>query len=421
MISTTSIESNPFEPNVGLQRFVEQTLRNSSASDATTPRFPFYIKDRLPSHVVENYGLYVKFIEAYFEWLGITNGINKIPYLMDINNVSSDLLIHHKELLAKLWPENNQFNWSDPANSVIDLRRFISFIRKFYLTKGTEESIRFLLSSLFDLDPAAIDFDYPKVRLLYLSDSIWVPNLTEDSDAIGNTYEGYWSDSRTLLSDGVRFRDKYYQEFSYVVKATTNDDRGAFVLEPVREIAHPAGFRLWNNIGPDKYVPAAPGPVDTGYVEPALLGHYLAYNFETTRNPRDPFDGVCNSFQPGYDWFPCGFNPYTTNPLGITGTVNCTTAKHNVDEYPIGYTYGASANAAGYTYTEDTYITANSRGYTLWVVNHHPNSWAIGPTLGTAFGDMRIGWLVGLIPDPTKGANSSTNNPTEALASCTLA
>ena len=420
MISTTSIESNPFEPNVGLQRFVEQTLRNSSASDATTPRFPFYIKDRLPSHVVENYGLYVKFIEAYFEWLGITNGINKIPYLMDINNVSSDLLIHHKELLAKLWPENNQFNWSDPANSVIDLRRFISFIRKFYLTKGTEESIRFLLSSLFDLDPAAIDFDYPKVRLLYLSDSIWVPNLTEDSDAIGNTYEGYWSDSRTLLSDGVRFRDKYYQEFSYVIKATTND-QGAFLLEPVREIAHPAGFRLWNNIGPDKYVPAAPGPVDTGYVEPALLGHYLAYNFETTRNPRDPFDGICNSFQPGYDWFPCGFNPYTTNPLGITGTVNCTTAKHNVDEYPIGYTYGASANAAGYTYTEDTYITANSRGYTLWVVNHHPNSWAIGPPLGTAFGDMRIGWLVALVPDSTKGANTSPNDPLETLATCTLA
>jgi len=419
--TVTTTESQPFEPNHGQEIVQGQIARSNTGSDVTTARFPFYIKDRLPNHVVENYDLYVKFIEAYFEWLGISNGIDKIPYLMDLNSISDDLLIHHKELLAELWPENAQFNWSRPEKSIVDLRRFLSFIRQFYLTKGTEESIRFILSSVYDIDSAEIDFDYPKVQLLFLSDSIWVPNLENDTDAIGNPYEGYWKDSRTMLSDGVKFRDKYYQEFSYVIKATTQNDTDKFVLEAVRDIAHPAGFRLFNNVGPDVYIPSAPGPIDTGYVEPMLIGHYLAYQFDTVLNPRDPFNGTCNVFQPGYDWFPCGFNPYTYNPLSVSGSVNCGTAKHDPDGFPIGYTFGAAAGASGYTYTEDTYITANSRGYTLWTVFEHPNTWAIGPTAGTAFGDMKLGWIQALIPDVTKGVNGSPNDPTELLTNCTLA
>ena len=435
MITTTSTQFKPFEENKLKTAFEAQQRRNAGAADIITPRFPFYVRDRLPVHILENNELYVKFIDAYFEWLGISNGINKIPYLMDINNISSDLLIHHKELFAKLFPETIEFNWTNPDDGTgVDVRRFLSFVRQFYLTKGTEESIRFLLSSLFGLDSASIDFDYPKVAMCFLSDSIWVPNLLEDTDSSGNTQDGYWKDSRTLLggtldgswTDGPRFRDKYYQEFSYSViwspdYTDTPNSYKKFNLEPVREIAHPAGFRLFNNVGPTRYIPAGPGPIDTGYSEQPLIGHYLAYNFETTRNPRDPFGGICNTFNPGYDWFPCGFNPYRTNPLGLTGTVNCSTAKHNVDGYAIGYTYGASANAAGYTYTEDTYSTANDRGYTLWVVYHHPNTWSIGPTSGTAFGDMRLGWLIDLIPDIEKGANASPNDPVETLATCSLA
>ena len=170
---------------------------------------------------------------------------------------------------------------------------------------------------MFGIQAEDIDFDYPKVAMCFLSDSIWVPNLLEDTDSSGNTQDGYWKDSRTLLggtldgswTDGPRFRDKYYQEFSYSViwspdYTDTPELYKKFNLEPVREIAHPAGFRLFNNVGPTRYIPAGPGPIDTGYSEQPLIGHYLAYNFETTRNPRDPFGGICNTFNPGYDWFP---------------------------------------------------------------------------------------------------------------------
>ena len=119
------------------------------------------------------------------------------------------------------------------------------------------------------------------------------------------------------------------------------------------------------------------------------------------------------------DLFPCGFNPYTTNPFN--GSINCLTPAHNPNGFPIGYTYGAAAEAAGYTYTADTYLTAEDRGYTFWVVNHHPASWADGIELGLQFGDMRLGDLVYLTPDAAKGYNDTPNDPEEDVSTCTLA
>ena len=426
MLSTTNITYKPYEVNYASRFFKEQVARSAAGVDVTVPTFPFYVRDRLPVHVLENYPQYVKFIETYFEWLGISNGINDIPYLMDVNSISSDLLIHHKDLFAKIFPENNQYKWSDPENSIIDLRRFLTFVRDFYLTKGTEESIRFLLSSIYNLDSNSIDFDYPKVRLCLLSDSIWVPTLDEDTDAAGNTYEGYWKDSRTTLSGGVRLQDSYYQQFSYSISAISREVSGeysdntsiAYTLGVVKDIAHPAGFRLINNIAPDTYTPAEPGPVETGYSEHPLIGHYLPYTFSTTLNPRQPYPSLCNVV----DWFPCGFNPYETNPLQLVST-NCFTSAHDPNEYPIGWTAGVSGEDGyvGPTYGIDTYNTAQGRGYTFWVVYHHPAIWSEGLTAGTAFGDMKLGQLVNLTPDVTKNYSVSPNDPVEDVSSCTLA
>lgn len=437
MITTTNQQASVFEENKAQVAFDRQTERTSSAPDVITPRFPFYVRDRLPVHILENHELYVKFIESYFEWLGISNNINQIPYLMDLKNIPSNLLIHHKELFASLFPEtsvrntseeedNGQiiYNWRDPDNSLVDIRRFLSFIRQFYLTKGTEESTRFLLSSLFGINAGSIDFDYPKVQLCILSDSIWVPNLDGDTDTLGNLYNGYWADSRTTLSGGVRLQDEYFQQFSYSVTAITPleniadgniDEDYEFTTKPIKDITHPAGFKLFNNVGPDSYRPAPPGPIDTGYSESPLIGHYLAYRFDTTLNGREPFPALCNLV----DLFPCGFNPYTTNPLN--GSVNCFTPAHNPNGFPIGYTYGAAAEAAGYTYTSDTYLTAEDRGYTFWVVYNHPASWVEDIPLGSQFGDMRLGNLVDLTPDAAKGYNVSPNDPVEDVSTCTLA
>ena len=99
MISTTNLEFKTLEPNKAKESFDQQGIRTNSAPDVITPRFPFYVRDRLPVHILENHDLYVKFIEAYFEWLGISNNIDQIPYLVDINNY---LLIFFQRLLSRM-------------------------------------------------------------------------------------------------------------------------------------------------------------------------------------------------------------------------------------------------------------------------------------------------------------------------------
>ena len=67
MITTTNQQANVFEENKAQVAFDRQIERTSSAPDVITPRFPFYVRDRLPVHILENHELYVKFIESYFE------------------------------------------------------------------------------------------------------------------------------------------------------------------------------------------------------------------------------------------------------------------------------------------------------------------------------------------------------------------
>ncbi len=108
MISTTNLEFQTFEENKAKTEFARQEQRNSTSPDVVTPRFPFYVRDRLPVHILENHELYVKFIEAYFEWLGISNNIDQIPYLIDIKMYQISI-IHHKELFAHLFSRNFYF------------------------------------------------------------------------------------------------------------------------------------------------------------------------------------------------------------------------------------------------------------------------------------------------------------------------
>ena len=67
MITTTENPFNEFENNLGLAFYNAQRslLGSTAAVDVDTPRFPFYVRDRLPVHVLENHELYVKFIDGY--------------------------------------------------------------------------------------------------------------------------------------------------------------------------------------------------------------------------------------------------------------------------------------------------------------------------------------------------------------------
>jgi len=124
------------------------------------------IVDRfVPSHVRENHGDFVLFLQKYFEYLERDLGeYDIIAHLRDYadidNTVDAFLPEFKKEYADKI---------SDRLAA--DLKLVIKNIRDFYLAKGSEKSYEFLFHTIFN---TFVDFYYPKIDILRVSDGKWI-------------------------------------------------------------------------------------------------------------------------------------------------------------------------------------------------------------------------------------------------------
>ncbi len=122
--------------------------------DGLTPQF---LKEQAPQLVL--------FIKYYYEWLESSTDINGVftdfKEYQDIDLVPDRFL----DFLA------NEFLVDIPPSVLVDRRRLIKNIKEFYLAKGSEKAVRLLFRILFDEE---IDFYYPKVDILRVSDGNWV-------------------------------------------------------------------------------------------------------------------------------------------------------------------------------------------------------------------------------------------------------
>ena len=104
--------------------------------------------------------------------------------LRDIDLAETQFLIYYKNMLARDFPESPRLQWSDPSNSPINVRTLLRHVRELYVSKSTEEGINFFFRSLFapiGADLYRVQIDYPKNRLLRLSDGVWRPGVSGGS------------------------------------------------------------------------------------------------------------------------------------------------------------------------------------------------------------------------------------------------
>lgn len=123
------------------------------------------ISDRaLPDYIREDYSKFVAFIKAYLEFIEQTKSTadiakNLIDY-RDIDNTIDEFITHFQ----------NEYLINIPQNIAADKRLLAKHIKEFYLTKGNEDSYKFLFRILFNDN---IDFYYPKTDILRPSDGLW--------------------------------------------------------------------------------------------------------------------------------------------------------------------------------------------------------------------------------------------------------
>jgi hypothetical protein len=166
--------------------FAERSMLEREEEGITygAARFDFFINETIPADVRERYPTFVSFVEYFYKWLHEENKVSGLEVLRDIELAETQFLIYYKNMLARDFPESPRLQWSDPSNSPINVRTLLRHIRELYLSKGTEESIEFFFRCLFapiGTDIYRVQVDYPKKRLLRLSDGVWRPGASGGS------------------------------------------------------------------------------------------------------------------------------------------------------------------------------------------------------------------------------------------------
>jgi len=124
----------------------------------------YLISNQLPEFVQNEYPQFVLFLKKYYEFLDQQGQVNNFLLNADgLNDINRTLDIFVPSFA-------NQYLKDFPADSSIDQRTLIKFIRQFYEAKGSEKSIELLFRMLYATE---IEVIYPSEQILRASDGIW--------------------------------------------------------------------------------------------------------------------------------------------------------------------------------------------------------------------------------------------------------
>lgn len=120
------------------------------------------ISYKLPDFVQENYPLYVAFVQAYVEFLendgNILHFMQRFQRNLDPDLADDDFLNVYK----------NEFLKTFPNITKIPTSQLLTLIKEFYLSKGSEDSFKFIFNILYGKD---VEIIYPREFMLIPSNS----------------------------------------------------------------------------------------------------------------------------------------------------------------------------------------------------------------------------------------------------------
>ena len=134
------------------------------------------IESQLPSYAYEKYPTFVSFITTYFEWLdeedNYANFLNAFKVNMDIDQSNDNYV---DQFLQEFVSGIPTFDLKISKNELV------KYIKEFYISKGTEESFKFIFRILYNED---VNITYPREFILASSDNTYegdfIMNITKD-------------------------------------------------------------------------------------------------------------------------------------------------------------------------------------------------------------------------------------------------
>ena len=186
------------------------------------------VSRQIPAYIRDEYGAFVDFIKAYYQFLEETHTEGAQPNYKDlealhsIENTLDVFVVQFKKELSALFP----------TNQLADERFVLQRLREFFKTRGSEESYKFIFRAFFNED---VTITHPSENILKTSDGNWeqsdfitveqtvelVANKTITQLSIINNYGNYVVDIIDIIDIGI---DGLVKRFYYDsnIKLTLN-------------------------------------------------------------------------------------------------------------------------------------------------------------------------------------------------------
>ena len=160
------------------------------------------IEYNLPEFVREDYPMYVAFVKAYFEFLeeegNLLHYMERFKRNLDPDLADDDFLLRYQSEFANTFPLSNE----------ISTNQLLKLMKEFYLSKGSEDSFRFIFTVLYN---KSIDIIYPRDYMytpssgtytsdiiVYISGENWF-KLNYDVDYLTASIQGITSTATAII------------------------------------------------------------------------------------------------------------------------------------------------------------------------------------------------------------------------------
>ena len=191
------------------------------------------IKTQLPFFVQNDHANFIRFLEAYYEYLEQNDkAVNVAKNLKTFRDID----LTEDQYAQKLY---DTFMKYLPNDVLADKTIIIKHIKDFYRAKGTEKATRFLMRILYDIE---IDFYYPKKDILRASDGKWYIQKslritdTQVSNVVNSAITGLEKYIRTTIKGSysnttatVEKVDRYYDQGTLIDELILSNINGSFI------------------------------------------------------------------------------------------------------------------------------------------------------------------------------------------------
>ena len=319
-------------------------------------QLPFWINQNYGSNIGEQY--LVSFLQAYYNWMYCgfkKEDINLTPYdieeLLNIDSVPDIFLDEYVKVYAPfitpaaISPEDRQ-----------NLRKFLRSIKTdFLISKGTENSYRYLLKILFNVSNVTID--YPKKYLMRMNGGKYIdiswdisgetgiinlpnqfdPDAPVDAAGIIAGGVGYNIESRpnlfgAALNEAVLPDDYFWQEYSYLLTSDAPNTGDITYKDTLLAGAHPAGMLGFF----EQYIPLVDtdtgvdnngdGVITSEASELPVIGRYLLMNPGITFSANPASDVLNSAFYNQFDF---------SDACDASKNYSCYCCTHECDPYGV--------------------------------------------------------------------------------------